>query len=107
MDKITNKQVDKWINGFINKMKKEYSPEKMIVFGSRSHGTNLLTSDLDIIIVSKKFKGINWLQRISNVSQFWDGMISLDPLCYTPEEFEKKSKQICIVREALVSGKLV
>lgn len=34
----------------------------------------------------------------------WDGPVDLEPLCYTPEEFEKKKKQIGIVSEAVKEG---
>lgn len=105
MDKISDKQVNKWIEGFVKKVNKKYKPEKILIFGSRSKGTNLLDSDLDILIVSKMFSGIGWLKRIADVSQLWDGMISLDALCYTPKEFEEKRKEICIVKEIAESSK--
>lgn len=35
---------------------------------------------------------------------YWDWDYDVDFFCYTPEEFEKLSKMIAIVREALNKG---
>jgi len=104
MDRITDKAVKKWIDSFLEMLNKKYSPEKVLIFGSRARGDHLIDSDVDIIIVSKKFEGINWLERIRNVSADWEGLVLLEPLCYTPEEFEEKKKEIGIVNQAIKEG---
>lgn len=85
-------------------IKKEFKPEKIILFGSRARGDNLKTSDIDLIVVSKKFEGVDWRKRMINVFGDWDKKQMLEPICYTPEEFEKKKKQIGIVRQAVKEG---
>lgn len=104
MDRITDKAVKKWIDSFLEMVNKKYSPEKVLIFGSRARGDHLIDSDVDIIIVSKKFEGINWLDRIRNVSADWEGFVLLEPLCYTPEEFEEKKNEIGIVSQAIQEG---
>jgi predicted nucleotidyltransferase len=104
MDRITDKAVKKWIDGFLETVNKKYSPEKVLIFGSRARCDHLIDSDVDMIIVSKKFEGINWLERIRNVSADWEGLVLLEPLCYTPEEFEEKKKEIGIVNQAIQEG---
>ncbi len=104
MDRITDRNVKEWINRFLMVIDDKYSAEKVLLFGSRARGDNLIDSDVDMIIVSKKFKGINWLKRIRNISVEWEGLVSLEPLCYTPEEFEEKKKEIGIVNEAVKEG---
>lgn len=94
MDRITDKRVKGWINQFLDVINQKYSPEKVVIFGSRARGDHLIDSDVDMIIVSRKFEGINWLERIRNVSADWEGLVLLKPLCYTPEEFEEKKKEI-------------
>lgn len=59
---------------------------------------------MDLIIVSSKFKGVNWLTRIREISDLWPGLVLLEPLCYTPEEFEEKRKEIGIVNQAIKEG---
>lgn len=105
MDYITDERVNNWLNVFVKKIRKKYKPEKVILFGSRARNEHLLTSDVDIIIVSKKFQGVNWLDRISAVIKDWHGLVNLEPLCYTPKEFQTKIKEIGIVKEALKEGK--
>jgi len=107
MDKITKRQINKWIKDYVKLLRTKYGAEKIILFGSRAKGTNLKYSDVDLIVISKKFEGINWLKRIGDLSQDWEGLIDLDILGYTPEEFEKKKNQLCIVQQAVKEGKIL
>lgn len=104
MDKITDEKVDKWLERFLKIIKEKYSPEKVLIFGSRARGDHLLESDVDMIIVSSQFEGINWIKRIREVSDLWEGLVLLEPLCYTPHEFEEKRKLIGIVNQAVKEG---
>ena len=104
MDRITDRDVKEWINRFLAAITDKYPAEKILLFGSRARGDNLIDSDVDMIIVSKKFEGVNWLKRMRNVSVEWEGLVSLEPLCYTPEEFEEKRYEIGIVNEAVKEG---
>ena len=65
---------------------------------------HLLESDVDMIIVSSQFEGINWIKRIREVADLWEGLVLLEPLCYTPQEFEEKRKLIGIVNQAVKEG---
>ena len=104
MDRITDIAVKEWINHFLVAISDKYSAEKVLLFESRTRGSNPIDSDVGMIIVSKKFEGVNWLKRVRNVSVDWGGPVSLDPLCYTPEEFEEKKQEIGIVNEAVKEG---
>ena len=104
MDRITDRDVKEWINRFLAVITDKYPAEKILLFGSRARGDNLIDSDVDMIIVSKKFEGVNWLKRMRNVSVEWEGLVSLEPLCYTPDEFEEKRHEIGIVNEAVKEG---
>ncbi len=91
-----------WLKNLKNitdKIKKEIEPEKIILFGSKARKDNLKYSDYDIIIVSKKFKGMDFHKRIISIYEIIDEAIPIDVLCYTPEEFEKKRKEIGIVKK--------
>lgn len=101
---VTDKDIKKWIARFEKKIRAKYQPDKIILFGSRARKDNLLESDVDMIIVSKKFIEFPWPKRIGDVGELWDGLVPLEPLCYTPEEFERKKKQIGIVKQAVEEG---
>ncbi len=107
MVKITNQQVGKWMDSFQKKLVLKYSPQKVILFGSRARKDNLVDSDIDLLIVSDKFKEIKWPRRVGDVAKLWMGLVEIEPLCYTPEEFEKKKRQIGIVQQAVKEGKVL
>ena len=89
---------------FAEKLKKEINPEKILLFGSRARGDNFKTSDFDFIIVSEKFNGVHFLDRMSGIYKYWDNDYLIEPLCYTSKEFEMKKKQIGIVKKAVEEG---
>ncbi len=90
---------------FIEKVKKKYAPEEIILFGSRARGNYTTESDFDILVVSKKFKNIGFYERSVALYHLERGIpAAMDILCYTPEEFEHKKKQIGIVQEAVKEG---
>ena len=95
------------IEPFLRRVKKEFSPQKILLFGSRAKGEDWKRSDYDFIIVSERFRGMHWLERISRVVRLWDLPTDIDVLPYTPEEFEDKSVNSSTVRSAIKDGKLL
>jgi hypothetical protein len=47
---------------------------------------------------------MGWRERIITAFSDWDKQQMLEPLCYTPAEFEKKKRQIGIVKQAIEEG---
>jgi len=89
---------------FLKKVRIRFSLGVVILFGSRSRGEYLKQSDYDLIIVSKKFEGVHFLERIYQLLELWDCDADVDLLPYTPEEFEEKKGQIGIVKQAVEEG---
>ena len=89
---------------FVKNLKKDYNIEKVIFFGSRTRNDYLESSDFDVIVVSADFEGIFFTDRISKMYKYWKSPKPLEVFCYTPEEFERKSNQFCIVRKAIETG---
>lgn len=83
---------------------KELPIKKMIFFGSRAWGRPNRHSDIDLIIVSPKFRKKRWLNRSPQLYLNWNLDYPVDFLCYTPEEFERKKKLTGIAREAVERG---
>lgn len=92
---------------FAKNIKKMYKPEKIILFGSRARGDNFKTSDFDFIIVSKKFAGVPFMQRMPKLYDYWDESVDLEAICYTPDEFSRKAKEHGIVRKAVKEGRVL
>lgn len=61
-------------------------------------------SDLDLLVVSEPFQGISFLERASTLLMNLDLPFATDVLCYTPEEFARKRRELGIVSQALEEG---
>ena len=102
------KRADSRIKDFIGKVREKYRITQAIFFGSRARGEHLADSDYDIVLVSPDFRGIFFSQRSALMYDFWRYWpLNIEPLCYTPEEFETKKNQIGIVSEAIKEGILL
>ena len=88
----------------LKEFKKKNKIEKMYLFGSMSTEKTSKWSDVDLIVVSKRFKGKGNLGRAPRLYMKWHLKYPVDLLCYTPEEFKKLRKQITIVSEAIKEG---
>lgn len=89
---------------FAAKLKKKFKIDRLIFFGSRARGDWLKGSDYDFVIVSPDFEKTDFLDRAALVARKCNAYLPADLLCYTPEEFDRKKKEICIVREAVKTG---
>lgn len=89
---------------FLARVAERFPLERAILFGSRARGTELLDSDYDLVLVSRAFEGLTWRERAAEVLDLWELDVDLQPLCYTPEEFARKSREICITAEAIREG---
>ncbi len=98
-------RADSRIEDFIDKVRQKYRITEAILFGSGARGDYLADSDYDVVLVSPDFHGIFFSQRSALMHDFWTHWpLEIEPLCYTPEEFERKKKQIGIVGEAVKEG---
>jgi predicted nucleotidyltransferase len=93
-----------FLKKFKVKLSEEIPIKKMYLFGSRAHGKPHRWSDFDLIIVSPEFRNKKSFRRATGFYKYWTIDYPVDFLCYTPEEFEKLSKQITIVRQAVKEG---
>ena len=99
MDKKKSKLISE-----LKSFKEHNKIEKMYLFGSRVFGKVHKWSDVDLIVVSKRFRGKGILMRSPALRLNWNLKYPVDMLCYTPEEFNKLKKQITIVKEAVEGG---
>ena len=92
---------------FKQKICQKYDIEGMILFGSQVRGEADENSDVDLIVVGNEFKGKSPLKRPFNLYLEWTMDYPVDFLCYTPEEFKEKRKEISIVRRAIKEGVII
>jgi hypothetical protein len=90
---------------FLRRVDERFALERAVLFGSRARGDELKESDYDLLLVSEGFRALPFAERIAAVLDLWDLPEGLEPLCYTPEEFERKLGEIGIVAQALREGR--
>jgi len=90
---------------FKNAIQKKYGIEKVFLFGSQASGNADDDSDFDFLVVSNRKDKLALMKQLYYE---WHMVLNIDYpvdfLTFTPEEFEKKRKQITIVREAVENG---
>ena len=97
------------INDVVDRIVKNYDPEKIIMFGSLARGEQNENSDLDLLVIKKtdvpaNKRGIEvWNYLLSSRYMF-----PIDILVFTPNEIEKdKNNSYTFIYDAMSSGKTV
>jgi predicted nucleotidyltransferase len=81
-------------------------PEKIILFGSYCTGEVKEWSDLDLVII--KETQARFLDRTRQVLALLKPRVGVDVLVYTPDEFERLSRERAFVRqEILGKGRVI
>ncbi len=104
MGRIADPIVRRFATRHLPRLRRLYRPDLVVVFGSRAKGEALTTSDLDLLVVSKRFRGVAFLKRAPALLADLDLRFPVDVLCYTPEEFARKRKELGIVSLAVEEG---
>ena len=103
MDKVNPKTINE-IKRFKIKVEGRYGIARMIFFGSSARGETRPDSDIDLIVVVKKpvRKLVSKLLLEWHISQGIKQPI--DFIDYTEQEFNKASKGVTLVSQALKEG---
>jgi len=91
-----------------DKIVKEFSPEKIILFGSYAWGNPTDDSDVDLLIVKKSKKPR--IERTQEMKKFlWRDKVPMDLLVYTPEEIAKSinENQNLFIEDIVRNGKIL
>ncbi len=86
---------------FLSRLEKELEPELVLLFGSRARGDSRTGSDYDLIVVSEKFEGMRWRDRVSCLIKVWNRNETVDLIPYTRAEFDRKRDNFISVRAAI------
>lgn len=92
------------LRNFKRELSKHIPVQRLILFGSQASGRSTRWSDFDLIVVSPSFRRKQSLVRSLGFYKYWHLNHPVDFLCYTPEEFQRLSKRITIVKEAVEKG---
>jgi predicted nucleotidyltransferase len=90
----------------LNKIITEYTPQKVILFGSYAYGQPDEESDIDLLIVKDTDKRpIERWTEVKRLLRDRDRLVSVSPLVYTPHEIEERlSLKDPFIQEILENG---
>ena len=101
-----SEEIFRKINDYINEVVKRLNPRLVILFGSFATGDINEGSDIDILVVAN-FKE-DFLDRIRTLMDVNTFKIPIEPVGYTPEEFdEMKNRKNAFIMEVLEKGKVM
>lgn len=93
----------------MEKIKRQYKPEKIILFGSYAWGKPTRESDIDLFIIKDtNARGIDRSVEIRTILDEENAIFPLDVLVYTPNEMKRRLEiEDDFVKEILEKGKIL
>jgi hypothetical protein len=104
MRQITDPVLRDFIDTYLPRVRQAFSPEHVILFGSRARGESTAESDIDLIVVARCFAREKFINRMGWFYREVLPRVPVDALCYTPEEFEKRRRDSWTVESACREG---
>ncbi len=90
-EKSRTEKARKILDNIVSRLKQDYDPEQIILFGSYAYGSPTEESDLDLLIIKDTSEPIlaRWTRVRKLVSDLRKGF-AFSPIVVTPLELEKK-----------------
>lgn len=108
MGKGKTQEIKESVRKFKESIAKRFSVEKIILFGSAAKGKLKKDSDVDIIVVSRKYGREDVFKITPKLYGEWHEKeridYPVDILLFNTKEFNKLKKEVSIVSEALKQG---
>lgn len=106
---VKNKKIQKLIQEVVEQIKREYQPEKIILYGSYAYGKPTRDSDIDLFIIKDTDK--ERIYRFAEVKKLIyepRRRIPISPLVYTPKELaERLAIGDDFVKEIMTRGEVL
>lgn len=89
MDQDLNRKnkLEQELKRVVDKLRKEYDPQKILLFGSLAKGRTRAWSDIDLLIIKATEK--RFIERLKEVALLTQPRVGIDFFVYTPEEFQE------------------
>lgn len=106
---IADEEVRKTILGIVEKIKREYQPEKIILFGSYAYGMPDRDSDIDLLIIKDtQDRPIDRRVAVARIASDPKRLIPFEPIVLTPKELnERLEVGDQFIRETLQKGEVL
>lgn len=108
MGKGEIEEIKERVKEFKESVRKKFSVEKVIIFGSAARGEMERDSDVDIIVASRKYGRKDVFKITPKLYGEWHENLKIDYpvdiILFNTKEFNKLKKEVSIVSEALREG---
>ena len=104
---MVRKAIIEQLHIFKESINKDFPVDTMLLFGSQAWGRPREDSDVDLIIVSSRFRKQRSLDRGIGLYKYWKIDLPVDFICVSPEEFVKARKEPTLIREAVERGVVI
>ncbi len=79
------------LSEIVEKLKREYKPLKIILFGSYAYGNPREDSDIDLLILkTTKKRRVDRFVRVKKIIYDSNRKMPISPLVYTPDELKER-----------------
>ncbi len=104
-----NKEIKKTLRELVTRIKEDYQPEKIILFGSCAYGNPTRDSDIDLLIIKRtKEKPMDRRIRIRRIVSDPHRRIPFEPLVLTPQEIKNRLRiGDQFIKQILVKGEVL
>lgn len=89
------------LRDFVKKAKEVLGDVEVYLFGSYARGDWLTDSDIDLIVISSRFKGMDFGRRYALLRRLLPLNRGFEILAYTPEEFERIKRRSIVIQDAM------
>lgn len=101
------KLLEKNLRRALKTLRKQYQPDKVILYGSLASGQVRPDSDLDLVIIKRDVPGRYW-DRVKELSPLLvDRDVAIDYTIWTPDEFAHETENVFLKQEVMKKGKVV
>jgi predicted nucleotidyltransferase len=106
---VKSKRIQKLLQEVVEKIKNEYQPEKIILYGSYAYGKPTRDSDIDLFIVKETDKRrVDRFVEVSTLIYQPGRHISIQPLVRTPREVEERlAMGDAFIEDIITKGQLL
>lgn len=82
------------LNQFLERIQRKLGDAQVYLFGSHSKGDWMEHSDIDLIVVSDRFRSLDVGERARLVRSLAPDQMSFDLILYTYEEFDRAKESL-------------
>jgi predicted nucleotidyltransferase len=104
-----NKEIKKTLRELVTKIKEDYQPEKIILFGSCAYGNPTQDSDIDLLIIKRtKERPMDRRIKIRRIVSDPHRRIPFEPLVLTPQEIKNRLRiGDQFIKQILTKGEVI